>query len=106
MSKFSRLLIMFLLLTILQSSMTKNSNRISWEEDTSDDESGERAVHERPLDDFSQLRHFLLTANAEQRAARREEQEFHKRELVNPFDDFKRISFRSFLDSRISSISI
>jgi hypothetical protein len=29
------------------------------------------------------LRRFLLTSNAEQRAARREQQEFNKRELVN-----------------------
>lgn len=31
---------------------------------------------------YDQLRRFLLTANADQRAARREQQDFYKRELV------------------------
>ena len=89
MSKFASLLIMFLLLTIFQSSMTKNSNRASWEENSSGDENDENSADERPKYDLSQLRHFLLTANTEQRAARLQEQDFHKRELVNSFDNFK-----------------
>lgn len=94
---------MFVLLTIFQSSMTKNSNRVAWEENSSGDED---SSDEHPNYDPSQLRHFLLTANAGQRAARLQEQEFNKRELVNSFENFKRTSFSFSLDSRISSIIV
>ena len=57
---------------------------------------------ERRTDALKQLRHFLLTSNAEQRAAKREKQNFYKRELVRQYSYTKKnSSFHSclFIDS-------
>ena len=49
--------------------------------------SSNNEVHnQRRMYDPKKLRHFLLTSNAEQRAAKREKQDFHKRELVRRYD--------------------
>jgi len=44
--------------------------------------SNDKVHQQRRTHDFNILRHFLLTSNAEQRAAKREKQDFHKRQLV------------------------
>jgi len=44
--------------------------------------SNDKVHQQRRTHDFNKLRHFLLTSNAEQRAAKREKQDFHKRQLV------------------------
>jgi hypothetical protein len=51
-------------------------------EDT-DSSSNDEIQNQRREDDFKELRQFLLTSNAEQRAEKREKQNFHKRELVS-----------------------
>ncbi len=45
-------------------------------------DSNESADEQRRAYDLKQLRHFLLTSNAEQRAAKREQRNFLKRKLV------------------------
>jgi len=67
---------------------------------TDDDDS--EVEEERRANDFNQLRRFLLTANAEERAAKREQQDFYKRELVNKLNIFVKkqlINFFLSLDS-------
>ncbi len=50
--------------------------------DSEDISADEELQNQRRKEDFKQLRQFLLTSNAEQRAAKREKQDFYKRELV------------------------
>jgi hypothetical protein len=47
--------------------------------------SNDEVHHQRRTHDFNKLRHFLLTSNAEQRAAKREKQDFNKRQLVRRY---------------------
>jgi len=42
--------------------------------------------YQRRINDLNKLRHFLLTSNAEQRAARRNKNNFSKRKLVSKFN--------------------
>lgn len=51
--------------------------------DTSSDDVNESLDQQRREYDFNKLRRFLLTADADKRAERREQQNFYKRELVN-----------------------
>jgi predicted nucleic acid-binding protein len=48
-------------------------------------DSNESADEQRRAYDLKQLRHFLLTSNAEQRAAKREQRNFLKRKLINEY---------------------
>lgn len=82
MSKFYNLLIILLLLTLFHSSQTTKSHRVSIDENSDEDNFENNLEDERRTYDLNRLRHFLLTANAEQREARRKEQDFYKRELV------------------------
>lgn len=54
-------------------------------EDSDNDDDNSRVKEERRNYNLDQLRRFLLTANAEQRAAKREQQYLSKRELVSFF---------------------
>ena len=60
------------------------------DEQSENDESENAIEDQRRAYDLDQLRYFLLTANAEQRAARRKEQDYNKRELVNQSTDSNR----------------
>ncbi|UJR35415.1 hypothetical protein I4U23_028172 [Adineta vaga] len=97
MTKFSLLstnvnilLIVFVLVSIMNFSCASSDN-LAMREMSSDDNNDDDVQEERRNYDFNQLRHFLLTANAERRAAKREQQEFYKRELVREY-------LRSFTD--------
>jgi len=88
MAKFSTLLthlgillIAIIFLTRIQISQSASfKNLPSADLFNDDDNSG--VEEDRRMYDLNQLRRFLLTANAEQRAAKREQQDFYKRELV------------------------
>ncbi|CAF4555609.1 unnamed protein product [Rotaria sp. Silwood1] len=41
--------------------------------------------HQRRIHDLNKLRHFLLTSNEEQRAARRDKQNFYKQQLIREY---------------------
>ncbi len=79
--------IRFLLIAIVLMSMIKLSQTTSVGSrpmtDMSADDDDNSVEEERREYDFNKLRKFLLTSNAEERAAKREQQEFYKRELVN-----------------------
>ncbi len=79
--------IRFLLIAIVLMSMIKLSRTTSVgslpKTDMSADDEDNSVEEERREYDFNKLRNFLLKSNAEERAAKREQQEFYKRELVN-----------------------
>jgi hypothetical protein len=76
------LLIGILLISILEFSQAVSSDNLLTADISSDDDSAD-LQEERRSYNLKKLRHFLLTSNAEQRAAKRDQQEFYKRELVN-----------------------
>ncbi|CAF4206947.1 unnamed protein product [Rotaria sp. Silwood2] len=45
----------------------------------------DEVYHQRRIYDLNQLRHFLLTSNEEQRAARRDKQNFYKQQLIREY---------------------
>lgn len=49
-------------------------------------DSDDQSHHERRIYDLNKLRRFLLTSNAEQRAAKREQANFLKQKLVSRFN--------------------
>ncbi|CAF0759268.1 unnamed protein product [Adineta steineri] len=53
--------------------------------DMTADDSDDDVQEQRRSYDYNKLRHFLLTSNAEQRAAKREQQDFVKRELIREY---------------------
>jgi hypothetical protein len=53
--------------------------------DMAEDDDEINLEQERRSYDLNKLRHFLLTADAEERAAKREQQEFYKRELIQEY---------------------
>ena len=74
------LLFAIVLLSIMKISQASAAANLA--EMSSDDDSND-LQEERRAYDLKQLRHFLLTSNDEQRAAKREKQDFLKRQLVN-----------------------
>ena len=76
------LLVVIVLMTMFKSSRTTFSDKLSMSDMAADDNEV-NLEEERRAYDYNQLRHFLLTANAEERALKREQQDFHKRQLVN-----------------------
>jgi hypothetical protein len=76
------LLMLIILMTILKLSRTTFSKSHPMA-DMAEDDDEINLEQERRSYDLNKLRHFLLTADAEERAAKREQQEFYKRELVN-----------------------
>ncbi len=85
MTKFftrsSFLVILIILMSMLKSSRTTKSNNHPMAEMSADDDET-NLEEERRSYDLNKLRRFLLTADAEERATKREQQEFYKRELV------------------------
>jgi len=69
-----------ILLVIVLLSMINISKTFA---ETLSDEVNENLDQQRREYDFNKLRRFLLTADADKRAERREQQNFFKRELVN-----------------------
>ncbi|CAF4488880.1 unnamed protein product [Rotaria sp. Silwood1] len=61
-----------------QTDMTVDDN------DNDDDDNSDVQEQQR-IYDLNKLRHFLLTSNAEQRAARRKQQDFVKQELIREY---------------------
>lgn len=91
----------YLLLTILLLSLMKYSQALS---EMASDENSADVEEERRNYDLENLRRYLLTSKAEERAAKREKQDFLKRELVNKPFPKKPCRFISLnLDPRISS---
>ncbi|CAF3379937.1 unnamed protein product [Rotaria sp. Silwood1] len=62
-----------------QTDMTVNDN------DNDDDDDNSDVQEQQRIYDLNKLRHFLLTSNAEQRAARRKQQDFVKQELIREY---------------------
>jgi len=75
------LLIAIFLISTLEFSQAVSSENLM--ADISSDDDSADVQEERRSSNFKKLRHFLLTSNAEQRAAKRDQQEFYKRQLVN-----------------------
>lgn len=75
------LLIIIMLMSRIQTSQTASARSRPLVDTSSDDDNSE-VEEDRRMYDLDQLRRFLLTANSEQRAAKREQQDFYKRELV------------------------
>ena len=78
-SKSTVLLLFVIALALLIGLLQATSIDSSDSEDISADE---ELQNERREEAFKQLRQFLLTSNPRQRAAKREKQDFYKRELV------------------------
>jgi hypothetical protein len=81
-TKISILLIAIVLISTLEFSQAVSSENLLTADLSSDDDSTD-VQEARRSSNFKKLRHFLLTSNAEQRAAKRDQQEFYKRQLVN-----------------------
>jgi hypothetical protein len=75
------LLIAIMLMSIMKLTRAAPSSGLMADALANDDDTD--VQEQRRSSYHDQLRRFLLTSNAEQRAARREQQEFNKRELVN-----------------------
>lgn len=71
---------------------------------SSDDSDEDDVQEERRTYDLNRLRHFLLTSNAEQLAAKREKQDFYKRELVRTSFPFITHKIDNFLPFRFVNI--
>ncbi len=94
------LLIVIILLSTIKCSRTasiRNRPMIDMSDDNDNDDA--EVEEERRVYDLNKLRHFLLTSNAEQLAAKREQQELYKRELVNKLNFFLKKSIEIFLFS-------
>lgn len=95
------LLIVIILMSTIKLPQVSSSRNLPMADMATDDDDSE-VEEERRANDFNQLRRFLLTANAEERAAKREQQDFYKRELVNKLNIFVKkqlINFFLSLDS-------
>ncbi|CAF1316499.1 unnamed protein product [Adineta ricciae] len=78
------LLFVFVIITSIRFSHASSLERLHNDEmaDSSSDVAQEQ---QRRVDNLKQLRHFLLTSNAEQRAGRRDKQNFLKRKLIREY---------------------
>jgi len=76
------LLIAIILISSIKFSRASSLRSLPMADMSADDDEAE-VEEERRMYDFNKLRRFLLTSNDEQRAAKREQQDFLKRELVN-----------------------
>jgi len=76
------LLIAIILMSSIKFSRSSYVRGLPLEESSADGDEAE-VEEERRMYDLNKLRRFLLTSNDEQRAAKREKQDFLKRELVN-----------------------
>lgn len=89
-------LVFILLLSTMQLSQATRSQSfdatdLSADSDDADDNNSAMEEQQRPNDLRNRLRYFLLTSNAEQRAARRKQQDSLKQDLVIIIYSFLRI---------------
>jgi hypothetical protein len=80
------LIVIIFILTIQLSRAVSADNMLMADDDDDDTDVQEQ----RRAMDLRRLRNYLLTSNAEERASKREQQEFHKRELVNKLSFHKK----------------
>ncbi|CAF1414288.1 unnamed protein product [Adineta ricciae] len=72
-------------MSIINFSYASSDNLAMREMSSDDSDDNDDVQEERRTYDLKRLRHFLLTANAEQLAAKREKQDFYKRELIHEY---------------------
>ncbi|CAF1347183.1 unnamed protein product [Rotaria sp. Silwood1] len=83
------LLIAIVLMSMMELSRAVASSRNLPQTDmTVDDDDNSDAQEQQRIYDLNKLRRFLLTSNAEQRAAKRKQQAFVKQELIREYLQF------------------
>ena len=84
-------ILMMILMSLIKTSDGRKDEKVLLNSEDDDSSDEDRRAYE-----LKKLRHFLLTSNADERAAKREKQDFLKRELVKIFNLKKRKRTFSF----------
>ncbi|CAF1260269.1 unnamed protein product [Adineta steineri] len=77
--------IVLLIFIILLASLNRFSRATAKDNSDITDLSNDEVEDQRRMHDLNQLRYFLLTANAKQLAAKRQQQAFRKRQLIHEY---------------------